>query len=175
MSFRGVPLRNGLMLALVFALALTSAAGAAKKPAGKPADAPSASDKDKPFQDWKKVTKDAEVMKGFFTLYKKRENLYLELKPAQLGQPVLGIFSFARGIGSNFLLGGLPLNDRLLEFQRAGDHVLVIEKNTRFVAPSGSPIDQARDLSLGSSVLASLKIESEQDSRRCSWISRRCS
>ena len=103
---------------------------------------------------------------GDFTLYKKRENLYLELAPNQLDQPVLGIFSLARGIGSNFVLGGLPLNDRLLEFQRSGDRVLVLEKNTRFVTPGDAAFDKARDLSYGHSVLASLKIESIHDSSK---------
>ncbi|MFM9587524.1 hypothetical protein, partial [Streptomyces caniscabiei] len=85
---------------------------------------------------------------------------YLELKPDQLDKPVLGVFSLARGIGMNGVLGGLPVNDRLLEFHRSGDRVLVIEKNTRFTAPSGSPIEKARDLSVGNSVIASLKVES---------------
>jgi hypothetical protein len=89
-----------------------------------------AADKDKPYGDWKKVTKDAEVMQGFFTLYKKRENLYLEIAPDQMGKPVLGIFSLARGIGSKFLLGGLPLNDHVFQFERNGDYVMVLEENT---------------------------------------------
>jgi len=161
------------VLALVVALAAPTRADDKKKPeakpGGKPGDAAAAAaagDKDKPYGDWKKLTKDAEVLKGYFTLYHKRENLYLELKPGQMDVPVLGIFSFARGIGSNFLLGGLPLNDRLMEFHRSGDHVLVFEKNTRFAAPPGSPMEKARDLSEGHSVLASLKIESEQDSTK---------
>jgi hypothetical protein len=121
---------------------------------------------DKPFQDWNKLTKGAEVSKGYFNLYKKHENLYLELKPDQMNQPVLGIFSCARGIGSNFLLGGLPIGDKLIEFQRAGDHVLVIEQNTRFAANGDPAFAKAKDLSIGNSVLASLKIESEQDSTK---------
>jgi hypothetical protein len=121
---------------------------------------------DKPYGDWKKLTKDATVKKGYFNLYWKRENLYMEIQPAQFNQPVLGIFSFARGIGSNEILGGLPLNDRLMVFQRSGDHVLVLEKNTRFTAPAGSPMEKAVDLSFGNSVLASLKIEAEQDSNK---------
>jgi hypothetical protein len=166
--------RSLALVALALALAAgTSVASAKPKSGGKPGDAAAAmaataaaGDKDKPYGDWKKLTREATVMKGYFTLYRKRENLYMEIQPAQFGQPVLGIFSFARGIGSNFMLGGLPLNDRLLEFQRAGDHVLVIEKNTRFTAPAGSPMDKARELSEGNSVLASLKIESEQDSTK---------
>jgi len=146
-------------------LAALPALGAPKAPAGKPGAA-AADDKDKPYGDWKKLTKDAEVKKGFFTLHSKRENLYLELAPEQMDQPVLGIFSLARGIGMNGVLGGLPVNDRLLEFHRSGDRVLVIEKNTRFTAPVGSPIEKARDLSMGNSVIASLKIESIHDSTK---------
>ena len=139
----------------------------APKPAAAAAAKPAANGKDaKPYKEWSEVTKDAEKLDGFFTLYRKRESLYLELEPADLGQPVLGIFSLARGIGMNFLLGGLPLNDRLLEFQRAGDRVLLVERNTRFVAPADSAYDRARDLSYGQSVVAALKIESLDEKRQ---------
>ena len=168
---------------VAFALALAGASASAKDLPGRPSGKPDKNDKksdksdskaakpgdtapDKPYGDWKKLTKDAVVKKGYFTLYWKRENLYMEIAPAQFNQPVLGIFSFSHGIGSNEILGGLPLNDRLMEFQRSGDHVLVIEKNRRFTAPAGSPMDKARDLSFGNSVLASLKVESEQDSTK---------
>ncbi len=159
----------GLSLVLITSV-LPAARAGDKKSVGKPGDAAAAAaaaaQPEKPYGDWKKLTKDAEVMKGFITLYKKRENLYAEIPAAFMGKPVLGIFSFARGIGQNFLLGGLPLNDRLLEFQRSGDHVLVFERNVRFLAPAGSPIEKAKDLSEANSVLASLKVESEQDSTK---------
>jgi hypothetical protein len=152
-------------LALLSTLSFPASSFAKDKPSpAKGGDAAPAAAPEKPYGDWKKLTKDAEVMKGFITLYHKRENLYAELRPEQMGKPVLGIFSFARGIGQSFLLGGLPLNDRLLEFDRSGDHVLVYQKNERFLAPAGSPMERAKDLSEANSVVASLKIESEQDS-----------
>jgi Met-zincin/Domain of unknown function (DUF5117) len=161
------------LIALALLLFVTSPAFAKdkksddKNSSGKPGDAAAApAPPEKPYGDWKKLTKDAEVMKGYFNLYRKRESLYAEIRQDQLGKPVLGIFSFARGIGQNFLLGGLPLNDRLIEFQRSGDHVLVIQRNERFTAPAGSAIEKAKELSIGNSVLASLKIESEQDSTK---------
>ena len=158
---------RGAALALALALLMLPATGvAAPKPKKGAAETPPAAP-DKPYTDWKKVTKDAEVKKGFFTLYLKRENLYLELRPDQLDQPVLGIWSIARGIGRDFVLGGLSIfNDRLLEFHRSGDHVLVVDKNTRFVAPAGSAIEKAKDLSFGNSVIASLKVESVNDSTK---------
>ena len=164
-------LRATLIRSLVGILLLSQGAFAAPnagKAPGKPSEMSAAAggDKDKPFTDWKKVTKDAEIKAGFLTLYKKRENLYLELSPNQLDQPVLGIFSLARGIGMNGVLGGLPIDDKLVEFHRAGDRILVIQKNTRFTAPAGSAVEKARDLSISNSVLASLKIESIQDSTK---------
>jgi len=164
MKPRAIPL--SVLLTLALALFIVPAA-LAKKSDDKPApDAAAAAAADKPYGDWKKLTKDAEVMKGFITLYKKRENLYAEIRTDQMNMPVLGIFSFARGIGQNFLLGGLPLNDRLIEFQRSGDHVLVFEHNMKFDSPAGTPIAKAQDLSIGSSVLASLKVEAQDDSSK---------
>jgi len=161
-NLRWRALAAALALALASLPALGMAAPKPRKGAAEPAAAP-----DKPYQDWKKLTKDAEVKRGLFTLYQKRENLYLELRPEQLDHPVLGIWSIARGIGRDLVLGGLSIfNDRLIEFHRTGDRVLVVDKNTRFIAPAGSAIEKAKDLSLGHSVLASLKIESVQDSNR---------
>ena len=163
----------------IAAIALTLLLGAgwngeaaAKPKKGKEAPPAAAADKDKPFQEWSKVLKDAEKLSGFLTFYKKRENLYLEVRPEQYGQPILGVFSLGSGIGSNFVLGGMPLwiytgrDDHLYELRREGDHVLVLEKNMRFSAPAGTPYEKARDLSYGHSVVAKLKIESVNDSSK---------
>jgi hypothetical protein len=149
--------------ALLALIAAPASAGKPKAPATPPAGA-AAAPSDKPYGDWKKVLKDSDKLSGFLTLHRKRENLYAEIKPSQLEQPFLSIVSFAKGIGAAGLLGGLPLDDRLVQFERSGDHVLLVEVNRRFITPKGSPIDAARSLSISNSVIASLKIESEQDS-----------
>lgn len=169
-------MKRAVLLTTFGALALAALLGAGPAEAadksksnskGKPDAAAPAPDKpEKPFTDWKKLTKDAEAKKGFFTLWKKRDNLYLELAPAQFGQPFLYVVSCSRGIGSNFLLGGLPVDDRLLQFERVGDRVMLYDVNTRFTTPKGQPIDRARELSIPNSVLASFKIESEHDSTK---------
>jgi hypothetical protein len=153
--------------ALAFAAVLCGCASTgtmtAKK--GPPGPAAAAAEKpDKPGKPWAEVTKGAEKVPGFFTLYRKRENLYLEITPDQLGKDFLGVITQARGIGSHGLLGGLPLGDGLMAFERTGDRVFLMLKNMRFEAPEGSPMKNALDLSMGASVLASFKIESIQDS-----------
>jgi hypothetical protein len=140
-----------------------------KKDKGKPAAAAAGAGSgapEKPFAEWAKVTKDAEQKQGYFTLWKKRDNLYLELTREQLGQPFLYVVSLSRGIGSNFVLGGLPVDDRMLQFERHGDRVLLVEVNTRLNAPRDTPIGKARELSVANSVVQSFKIESEQDSSK---------
>jgi Domain of unknown function (DUF5117)/Domain of unknown function (DUF5118) len=166
-------------VALTLLLAFATAASAADKPkpgAGKPggpaaAAAPAAAGNgDKPFAEWAKFVKDAEVKKGFLTLYKKRDNLYLELGKEQLGVPFLAIVSYSRGIGSNFVLGGLPLDDRMLQWERHGDRIMLVQVNTQFTAPAGTPIEKARALSIANSIVQSFKIESEQDSTKAVLI-----
>ncbi len=155
------------LAAVALLLWMSTSAGAADAPpkGGKGATPPAAPG-EKPFAEWSKTTKDATRLPGFIPLWKKRDNLYAEIAPDRMGKPFLSIVSFARGIGSNYTLGGLPLDDRMLQFERSGDRVLLMERNTRFVAPAGSPIDKARDLSLGNSVIASFKIESEHDTSK---------
>ncbi|MCC6350315.1 MAG: zinc-dependent metalloprotease [Candidatus Eisenbacteria bacterium] len=168
-SFTTFPIMLGALALAV--LVGAGPAGAADKDKDRNKDrggaTPAAPEKpEKPFTDWKKLTKDAEAKPGFFTLWKKRDNLYLEISPDQLGKPFLYVVSIARGIGGNFVLGGLPLDDRMLRFERVGDRVLLYDVNTRFTAPKNLPIDRALDLSIPNSVLASFKIESEQDSTK---------
>src|SRR5262249_16880690 len=121
------PVLHRLLVVLAL-LATASPAAAAKKPKGDdkphhgrkpPAAAPAAgaASSEKPFTEWSKLTKDAEKSAGFFTLWKKRDNLYLEIPKNQLDQPFLYVVSMARGIGSNFVLGGLPIDDRMLQFE----------------------------------------------------------
>jgi Met-zincin/Domain of unknown function (DUF5117)/Domain of unknown function (DUF5118) len=166
MTPRIAHVRLFLATALIALVGALPAHDASAKSKPKPAEAPAGDKGDKPYTDWKKVTKDSEAMPGFLTLYKKRENLYLEIPQEQFNKPILGIFSLARGIGSHFLLGGLPLNDHVLQFERNGDYVMVLEENMRFVAPKGSPFESARELSHGNSVLAKLKVESVNDSSK---------
>ncbi len=117
-----------------------------------------------PFKPWATVTKDTKKKEGLFTVYEGPDKVLFEVKKEQLDQDFLGVFSLAQGMGSYFILGGLPVNDRLLCFQRNGNNLLLLDKNQLFTAPKGSAYEKAMHLSLGNSVLASLKIESERDS-----------
>ncbi len=170
-----VPHRLVMMLALLGVAATASAADKPKEKgkhggAGGPAAAAAAAAPEKPFGEWSKLTKEAEKKAGFFTLWKKRDNLYLELSKEQLNQPFLYVVSLSRGIGSNFVLGGLPVDDRMLQFERHGDRILLMHVNTWLRSPKDTPIDKARELSIANSIVQSFKIESEQDSSKAVLI-----
>src|SRR5215813_3463936 len=90
------------LLVLLALLALASPAVAGKPKKNDPKDAaktaaaaPAAAPGEKPFAEWGKFTKDAEQKKGFFTYWKKRDNLYLEIGKDQLEQPFLYLVSVA--------------------------------------------------------------------------------
>lgn len=117
-----------------------------------------------PFKKWSEVTKDAETREGLFTLYEKREELYAEIKTEDLDRDYLIALSIGRGLGTRFVLGGLPFGTTLVRFARVGDHVHLVQPNTRFVGDEGSAISRAVDLSFGDSVIESFAIESEKDS-----------
>ncbi len=156
-----------LLIATLFGAVASAPAAAKPKPSDKDkAAAAAAASAEKPFTDWKKLTKDAERKPGFMTLWRKRDNLYLELSKDEFEKPFLYITSLSRGIGSNFVLGGLPHEDRMLQWERHGDRVLLVQLNPYFPNNPGKPIDQARDLSIPNSVLAGFKIESEHDSSK---------
>ena len=126
----------------------------------KPAGAP-----ESPFTDWSKVTKDATRKEGMFNAWTKRENIYWEIRKNQLGVPFLLNASYAKGIGLVGQLGGLPIADGLMQFERQGDHIFLTVPQSRIISNGAdSSYQRAVNLTFGNSVLQSFKIESEKDS-----------
>jgi len=118
-----------------------------------------------PFTEWSKLTKDATRKEGMFGAWTKRESIYWEIKQDQLGMPFLMNASYARGIGLSGQLGGLPISDGLMQFERRGDHIFLTIPQSRIISNGAdSSYKRAVDLTFGNSVLQAFKIESEKDS-----------
>jgi hypothetical protein len=115
------------------------------------------------YKNWSEVTKDAEIKKGLFKVYKKREDVYFEIEKDQLDKPFLAVLSMSKGIGARFVLGGLPIDDIMFDFHRVEDHVQIRRLNTLFRSSGDEAVQKAIDLTFGNSILFSLKIESEND------------
>src|SRR5579862_241202 len=105
---------------------------------------------------------------GFFPYYwdEKKGDILFELSPALLNQEFLYFTGLGSGIGSTEAFadrssfGGAVL----CRFRMAGARVLVIQENTSFRAPNGSPeLQHSVEYSFPTSVLASLPVEADHD------------
>jgi hypothetical protein len=105
---------------------------------------------------------------GFFPYYweEKKGDILFELSPEILKREFLYFTGLGSGIGSieafadRSSFGG----QWVCRFRRVGMRLLVIQENTSFVAPNGSPeLQHSVEYSFPTSVLASLPIEAEQN------------
>ncbi len=119
--------------------------------------------KDGPWKSFSEVTKGAEVRTGIFTLYLKRDKVYLSLTPAQLDRDYLLVTQLSRGIGELGLDGGSSVRSDLVRFHRAGDRIELQIVNPRFAATPGSPMERTVGYSFGNSVAQSFSIATLRD------------
>lgn len=111
----------------------------------------------KRYRDFGEVTQGAEKLDGFFTLYKKDDHVYLEIKQNQFDQPFLAPITIARGLAQ----AGVPLtreDEMVLVFKKMGDRIQLVRRNVRYTAPSGSPLEKSVKQNYTDSVLMALPI-----------------
>ncbi len=112
--------------------------------------------KDKPFAE---IVKDAQVIKGLFTLYRTEEKVYLEILPEQLEKMYLVSLTVDSGLGERGFYAAAMAGEAPIVFHKQGKNIQLRVKNTRFVADDG-PMRRAVDRSFSDSVLGITKIES---------------
>ena len=124
---------------------------------------PDTGKKDVPWKPFAEVTKDASVFRGLFTVYQKRENAYLALKPDQLDHDFLMVTELSQGIGEFGLDGGSDLRSDMIRFHRSGDHVELWVVNPYVTAAPNTPMARTVAYSFGHSVAQSFPIASLRD------------
>ncbi len=129
-----------------------SQAADAKKPGPDKPEPP----KDKSFAD---VVKDAQVIKGLFTLYRTDEKVFLEILPDQLEKMYLVSLTVDSGLGERGFYAASMAGEAPIVFHKQGKSVQLIVKNTRFQADKG-PMQRAVARSFSDSIMGSTKIES---------------
>lgn len=130
------------------------AAKEADTKSAKPAPEP-----EKKYKDFAEVTKGAEKFDGLFTLHKKDEHLYAEIKPNQFNTPLIVPIMLSRGLG----MAGNPMNfgdEWVILFKKAGDRVQLIRRNVKFKAPAGTPLDKAVHQNYTDSIIQAVPIVS---------------
>lgn len=109
----------------------------------------------------KDILKDAKPIPGFFTLHQKDEKIWLEILPSQIGKPFFFSYNVPRSIGERGLYGSQMGNSKLVEFQKVGNQVQLIAKNTQFFAKEGTPQAQFVSESFSDSLISSTAMVSQ--------------
>ncbi len=135
-----------------------AAAAPAPTPTGPPSGPP-------PFAT---VIKDARRIDGPLVLWQKEDKVWIELLPAQLGQPFLLSPKIKSGISDALVLGGLmamPINGaggpQVVEFQRVHNQIRLQARNTDIMAKAGTPEARAVADSYSNSLLGVVPVMSQ--------------
>jgi len=154
-----------LMVLAVAAQAQTPPANPSTPTSGSPASSapsPTATPPASPgtLRPMKDILKDAKSIPGFFTLHQKDEKVWLEILPSQLGKPFFFSYNVPRSIGERGLYGSQMGGSKLVEFQKIGNQVQLIAKNTQFFAKEGTPQAQFVAESFSDSLMGSAALVS---------------
>jgi hypothetical protein len=109
------------------------------------------------------VIKDAQKIEGLFTLYRRDEKVWIELKPDDFNRPFFLSPKIATGIGEARLFGGTMETPQVIEFRRIHNQVQMIARNERYVARPGTPEGRAIAAAFSPSLLASATVASQPD------------
>jgi len=115
------------------------------------------------YKPWDKViTREHKKHEGLIPIYTKQEDVLFEITEDMLDKPMLAVMSLSQGIGSNFVFGGLPVDEVMFDFHREEDHIQVRRLTTMFRAPGDEPLEKALRLTFSESILESLPILTER-------------
>ena len=134
----------------------------ADEPASQPrpqATPPGAQNPARKYRDFNEVTQGAEKSDGLFTLWKKDDHVYGEIKPQQFEQPFIVPITIARGLAQ----AGSPMgfgDEMVFTFRKQGDKIQLVRKNIHYKAPSGTPIEKSVKQNYTDSIVLALPIVS---------------
>jgi len=112
------------------------------------------------------LIEDAEKQEGFFDLYRKDGKLYMAISEDDLNKDFLMNFEISQGIGSSGLFGGTMLNifeGLLVSLEKHEGKIFLVKKPHRYTADAGTPAANAVELTFGTSVLETAKVEATND------------
>jgi hypothetical protein len=113
-----------------------------------------------PDRGFAEVVKGATSQPGFFTVWRRRERAWLELRPDQLERPFLFAVDRTRGMGQGEprLSGNTTGTYNVALFRRLGNQVQLIAVNGDYTARPGTPEARAVRESFSDSLLASAPV-----------------
>lgn len=138
-------------------LALTLAAAPVPLMAQDPAAAAAEASKTK-YAKWDDFIKDSKPQTGYFNLFMKAGRLYMEIQTAQLEKDFLLMSSIGKGIGADWMITGMTLEEWLVTWKRVENQIQFVRRNIRNRGTPGTPMGRAVDLAYSDSVLAQCPI-----------------
>jgi hypothetical protein len=166
-------MRGSRLVAAVAAFMLGVALpAAAQSPSGNAADGESAaapaalapgpapSPRPRPYRD---LLRDASALPGHFTLHRKDDKVWLELRPSQLEQPFFFAWGVARGVGERGLYGAQMGRSHIAYFRRNGERMQLVARNDEFFAARDTPQARFVEESFSESLIASAPVVSLPD------------
>src|SRR5215475_6569904 len=112
---------------------------------------------EKPFAD---VIKDAETVKGLFTLYRKDDKVWLEILPEQFDKIYLCSPTMESAIGERGFFASQVLGEFVFTFHKLGKNVQFLQKNVNYRATDNTPIQRAVARSFADSILGAAPVAS---------------
>ena len=124
------------------------------------------------------VVKDATRKDGAFTLWVQKDGkAWIELAEGDFEVPLFLSPKLATGIGEGGVFGGLMSSSRadvgrpqLVAFRKVHQQVQLIARNTRFVAPAGTPQARALQAAFSDSLIGSAPLASQPHPQRKSVL-----
>ncbi|MBT9582434.1 zinc-dependent metalloprotease [bacterium] len=101
----------------------------------------------------------AEEIPGFVTLYRQGGKTFLAIPKEKLNHPFFFSFSVAKGVGENDLVSSEMGEAQIAEFQKSGNRVQLVARNTGFFADPKSSEAGFVAQSFADSLIASAPIE----------------
>ncbi|RHW76839.1 zinc-dependent metalloprotease [Colwellia sp. RSH04] len=102
---------------------------------------------------------------GLFNFYqdKKTGDTLMLIKEEQLDTPLLHFAQTVDGLADAGHFRGGYRGVKIIEFRRYFDRIDIVTKTPRYLFDENNPISRAKDANISEAVLASLKIEKEED------------
>jgi hypothetical protein len=150
-------------IAAFLAVSVIACATGTARPATTPTVQADTGKKDLPWKPWPEVTKDAQQLRGLFSAYIKRDNVYLAIRPEQFDHDLLLVTELAQGLGDFGLDGGTELRSDLIRFHRTPTKVELTIVNPNVTAAPGTPMARTVAYSFGSTVAYAFPIASVRD------------
>ena len=128
-------------------------------------------EEESPYKDFEELTEGAAVHEGFLDLYEKDGKLWLAVERDRLGEDFLMEFKLARGVGANYLFGGLMLSfteSDVVAVEKRGERLLLVQRPHRFTATEDERAARAVELTFGPSVLETAKVVSVREDS--AWV-----